>query len=350
MSWDNPDKNKKQHHRHRKDNAINIIAVTAVSVILLIAFLLPVFRKTEKGKENPTAPKAETVNAPNARGVLKNGGETLSISKSAETVLVIGLDKSDEQIKEEIGDFYNEQMADFLMYMVFDNENMRVDFIQINRDTICEVPWLSVNGMRGGTQTEQICFAHIYGSGGKDSCENTAEAVNMHLFNAPVDHYLSFSLDSIPAINDVVGGVEVTINDDFSSVDKTLVQGETIRLNGRQAEHFVRARSGVGKGENTERMARHRQYLESFVKASRAAYEKNPNLSADAYNAVKNSLVTDLTSAGVQRFADRLNTYELGEIRHAAGTSAISSETGWVEFYVDKDDLWSIVKETLTHK
>ena len=349
MSWENPGKNKKHHHRHGKGNAIRIIAVAAVSVILLITFLLPVFRKAEKNAKNEN-PAGGSVEAPNARGVLKNGSETQSISKSIETVLVLGLDKSDEQIAEDAGDFYNEQMADFLMYMVFDNENEQVRFIQINRDTICEVPWLSVNGMRGGTQEEQICFAHTYGSGGKDSCENTADAVNMLLFNAPVDHYMAFSLDSVPAINDVVGGVEVTIKDDFSAVDKTLVQGETIRLSGQQALHFVRARSGVGKGENTERMARHRQYLESFVKASRAAYAKNSNLSSDAYDAIKDSLVTDLTSAGVQRFADRLNTYALGEIRYAAGTATISEETGWVEFYADKADLWNIVKETLMHK
>lgn len=39
-------------------------------------------------------------------------------------------------------------------------------------------------------------------------------------------------MDGVAILNDLVGGVEVEVMDDFSSIDSTLVQGRDRNING----------------------------------------------------------------------------------------------------------------------
>ena len=57
-------------------------------------------------------------------------------------------------------------------------------------------------------------------------------------------------MDEIAQLNHVIGGATVTIEDDFSQIDPTLVKGETITLSDEQAYSFLHARLNVGDEEN----------------------------------------------------------------------------------------------------
>lgn len=52
-------------------------------------------------------------------------------------------------------------------------------------------------------------------------------------------------MDGIVEMNDLLGGVTVTVEDDFSQVDSSLVMGKRVTLTGQQALTFVRSRRGV---------------------------------------------------------------------------------------------------------
>lgn len=73
------------------------------------------------------------------------------------------------------------------------------------------------------------------------------------------------TMGAVPYINDLVGGVPVTVLDDFSGIDDSLVEGETITLKGEQALHYVRIRGGLEDSSNLNRMKRQQQYLESMA-------------------------------------------------------------------------------------
>lgn len=69
------------------------------------------------------------------------------------------------------------------------------------------------------------------------------EAVSNLLFDLKIDGYLAANISSIALLNDEVGGVTVTIQDEgLDSRDPALTKGRTVRLNGKQAEIFVRYR------------------------------------------------------------------------------------------------------------
>lgn len=60
-----------------------------------------------------------------------------------------------------------------------------------------------------------------------------------------IDGYAAVNMGAIGTINHLAGGVTVTIEDDFSKVDKTMKMGETITLTDEQAVHYVHDRYDV---------------------------------------------------------------------------------------------------------
>ena len=66
-------------------------------------------------------------------------------------------------------------------------------------------------------------------------------------------------MTAIRVLNDLVGGVSVTMEEDGTQIDPAFVKGATVRLSGSQAEAFVRARMGLENDTNLARMQRQRQ-------------------------------------------------------------------------------------------
>ena len=80
------------------------------------------------------------------------------------------------------------------------------------------------------------------------------------------------NLDGISALNDVAGGVTVTLEDDFSMIDPEMTQGRQITLVGDQAEIYVRSRMSMEVGTNEARMVRQQNYISHWYPSSMKRY------------------------------------------------------------------------------
>lgn len=234
--------------------------------------------------------------------------------------------------------FYNHHQADFLVLLVLDRDANTAEPIQLNRDTMTDVPWLDVLGNFGGTEYKQLCLAFNYGDGGAASCKNTMNAVSALLFDAPIDSYIQIPMSAIGVLNDLVGGVPVTKEEALTAVDPAFRSGETLRLTGAQAEKFVRARMELEDDTNLARMHRQRKYLDSFQKRAKEV------LASDSEFALKlvDYLQTDLTAQQLSDLTVRLDQTQISPIRYAQG-ELIEGEKHY-EFYVDEASLWDAVK------
>ncbi|MBQ2904495.1 MAG: LCP family protein [Clostridia bacterium] len=256
-----------------------------------------------------------------------------------DTVLLIGTD-SQGKIYESTA-YNNQNKADFLALLIFDNNNKTCTVLQINRDTITEINVLGVTGEKAGTITGQIALAHTYGNGLEQSCKNTVKAVSNFLYQIEIDNYLSMNMDAVSALNDVVGGVELEILDDFSELDPSLIQGETILLNGKQALTYVRGRGSVGDMTNTSRMVRQRQYMAAFAEKIKIAYQSDDELVLNAYNAITDYTVTDCSITVLSETAERLSDYKINEIITPEGITDDTKE--YVEFHADNEKLKDLI-------
>ena len=241
----------------------------------------------------------------------------------------------------EYENYQNDSQSDFLLLAVFDPADKTVTLLHINRDTMINVPLPDGNGGIYGYTFEQITLAHSYGSGMEDSCENTVLAVSDLFYGIPIDNYFAVTMDTIPIVNDLVGGVTVTVEDSFEGIDDTLIQGETVTLIGEQAEHFVRARQGMPEDtSNVARMRRQQVYFTALISAMKQAFAENESFAVDLYTAIADYLVTDCTVNELYDYVSRLSVYSLSEILSPEG-EIVQGEI-YKEFYVDEEALQAL--------
>lgn len=315
-----------------KNNHLKYVAIILVLIFLIAAaFLVIEVWENRQGR----FPVSSTED-----GVVSYNGVDYVYKDNIETFLVLGLDKyegSDSADSHESG-----VQADFLMLFVFDNNTKKSTAVQINRDTMTKINKLGIGAVKVDSLTAQIALAYNYASDNdKVKCRNVKDSVEYLLNGIKIDHYLSLTMDAVPASCNLVGGVEVTVLDDFTGIDDTLVKGEKVTLTGEQALRYVRTRYGLEDSTNNTRMARQQQYIN-------ALYEKvNSKIAADDEFLVKlvetmdDYIVYDSSDQRMLDFAEKFDDYEFLGIKEIEGESKLGAE--FVEFYPNEESVWNIV-------
>ena len=320
------------------------VVVLLIIVALLAALIAGAALMSKKEAEAPIENAGTAQNAAVKTKSLTYNGQEYPMKTHLQTVLLIGTDAVEayEQTTEGVKPFYNYNQADFLTLLVLDTDNNTAEILQVNRDTMTDVPWLDVLGNYGGTEFKQLCLAFNYGDGGPKSCRNTVSAVSSLLFDAPIDYYMQVPMTAIPVLNDVVGGVPITFQEDMTDIDPAFVKGATVRLDGSQAEKFVRSRMGLSDDTNTYRMERQLQYLDSFQNCAREAIDTDSQFVLTLLEKLSDYLQTNLTGDQLVNFITQLDESEISPIRPPQGT--LTLEDGHYAFYVDLDPTWEDVK------
>ena len=319
-------------------------ALLLLCVALLAALIAGAVFLTQREEDAPIENAGTVQNAAVKTKSLTYNGQEYPMKTHLQTVLLIGTDAVEayEETTEGVRPFYNYNQADFLTLLVLDTDNNTAEILQVNRDTMTDVPWLDVLGNYGGTEFKQLCLAFNYGDGGPKSCRNTVSAVSSLLFDAPIDYYMQVPMTAIPVLNDVVGGVPITFQEDMTDIDPAFVKGATVRLDGSQAEKFVRSRMGLSDDTNTYRMERQLQYLDSFQNCAREAIDTDSQFVLTLLEKLSDYLQTNLTGDQLVNFITQLDESEISPIRPPQGT--LTLEDGHYAFYVDLDPTWEDVK------
>ena len=194
-------------------------------------------------------------------------GKTYYKKTNLTTVLLMGIDR--DLTKPQEG-FRDGGQSDLMILLVIDHEGKTVRQLQIERDTIARIHVLTITGQDGGYRDLQICLSHGYGANQTDCALNAVEAVGHYLDNLDVDLYIQTDYASVNTINDLLGGVTVTMEDDFSALDPEMALGKTLKLHGKQAELYVRSRMNVADGTNANRQIRQRKWLSGALELMEA--------------------------------------------------------------------------------
>lgn len=324
--------------RNDKRKLMRGLAVALLAVFLLTgAFLLLELWE----KRQSIFPEQKTENT-----VYEYNGVEYVKNEDVESFLILGLDKFEDAINND--SYNNDQRADFLMLLVFDNSEKKFTAVHLNRDTMVNMNVLGVAGQKIGTVNKQLALAHTYGNGRDVSCRNTADAVSELLNGVKVNHYLSITMDAVPILNDLLGGVEVTVLDDFSGIDDTLIKGETVTLHGDHALTYVRERYGLEDSSNSTRMVRQRQYMTAVYDKAMLKIENDDNFVIEASSKLVDYIVSDRSVNQLQEIAKKLSQYKFTEIETLEGESVVKD--GLMEFRPDADSIDKIVFELFYKK
>ena len=297
--------------------------------VILILVLVILYSGLQILESTVLRPEYQTVVV--ERKTITRGGVDYFPRQDVTTVLVLGIDQFGPV--EDSGTYNNQGAADMNLLLIFDEAAETCNVLHFNRDTMVEMPVLGLGGRQAGTLYGQLALAHTYGTGLADSCENSRETISNLLHGIKIDYYVSMNMDAISILNDAVGGVWVTVRDDFSGVDDSIPMGSVL-LNGDQALTFVRSRANVADQLNVSRMERHKEYLNGFTAAYRTARQENPELLVEAYDQVSPYLVTDCSVNAISGMIERYGDYTMGEVISPAGENVRGEE--FYEFHLDQ--------------
>ena len=311
-------------------------------VILICGGLFGLFLWEKAGRERDALYAAELDEPLPERLKIYYNGAWYALREDLDTCLVIGVDKNSDRLDTlDEKALLNNLQSDFLLLLISDRTDHSYTTIQINRDTMAEIPRIGEGGRELGPVTQQLALAHTYGSGGNDSCRNTVKAVSRLLYDVPIDHYYAITMDAIPVLNDLVDGVKVHIDDDLTAVDESFVQGSDVTLHGEQALKFVRARMTVADGTNLSRMNRQRVYLDALYKKMRSYLQKEGSFALKMADRLAGYSTSDLIPEELARFAERMKEEDNRGIETIQGEARMGSQ--YTEFYPNEDMLKEMV-------
>ncbi len=266
-------------------------------------------------------------------------GKTYQMKPNLTSMLFIGYDKLDDT--PDVG-FRRGGQADFLLLAVLDHKAKTVHQLHIERDTMANMTVLGITGNKVGTRKMQICLSHAYGASEEENCQYTVDAVSSLLQGIPVDLYMAMDIRGITAFNDAVGGVTVPIEDDFSAYDPTMVQGTTMKLQGMQAEYYVRSRYEVGNGSNEQRMRRQKTYMNAAIELVRQRIGEDSSFANTMLDAIEDVSNTNMTRGRLINEINRAYTYDIRPAESLAGEYK-KGDDGFMEFHADDDSIISWV-------
>ncbi len=257
--------------------------------------------------------------------------------------LLIGIDK-EEKDREGTGisDYQSGGQADFLLMLSVDRRNRTITPVMIDRDTMAAVDTYGVFGNPAGTRTMQICLAQAYSGIHLSGSRNTSNAVSDLLGGVKVDHYLLMDLGGIVILNDAMGGITVTLEDDFTAMDPAMQQGATVRLTGKQAEYFVRGRTTVADGTNRSRMNRQRVYIEALASEMERQLKEDAGFAEDVAAALLEHIESDASTNVLLHDFDMYSSYSWNEFRMLPGVHRIG-EDGFAEFWISEQEMLGMV-------
>ena len=321
----------------KKDTILTVVGL----IITVCAFAGAVFAVTKmisKPKDDTETTTYSKQN--NNASTLYFDGKYYKIKDNMEVILIMGIDD-----REDIGDsqfaIHNSQ-ADVLYVYAVDHKNKTYQAIQLNRETMTGIQTYNADGTKDTIAEAQICLAHSYGKTEQGRCLNTVDAVSGLLFNMRVDHYISLRMDAISILNDQVGGVTVTVPAGLEAADPAFKEGAKVKLQGNQAELFVRSRMSLENDTNEFRMERQQIFMKAWMEQANAKMDIDSGFALGLVLSLSDYMTSDMSANALSDLANQLKEYEnLGTVK-TIGETLLESEakiSAFREYYVDSDDL-----------
>lgn len=332
-------KRTEEEKRRLKRKALVLPAVLAAVGILFAILFVAV--------DNKDIFSLEQFLHPDLYNTVEIGGVRCRRKTRIKSYLFMGVDA-----RGKVGEHYNEDgpgRCDVLQLIIVDQNADTYTVLPISRDTVTMVKSLTEDGEYVTETYMQIALAHETGNGRHNSCQNTVDAVSHLLLDQPIDGYLALNMDCIGVINHELGGVTVTIEDDFSDSDPDLKIGETVKLTDEQAVHYVHDRKNVGDGTNEGRMRRQEQFLDA---AQPILYDKimsDETFFRSLYDALKDYMVTSLTGKDISKLAKAFRSNEYFEPPVLEGERTMDEFDFW-RLTLDEDSLTNAVLDLFYEK
>ncbi len=291
---------------------------------------------------SPSPAQGESMPAEDAAPTVSHNGKYYTRNEDVVAVLFMGIDIPAEKLHNETGVQTGTHQADTLIVGAFNTADGSIRLINIPRDSMVDVYKLDAMYRYAYTERGQIATQYSFGDGGAISSTYTMDAVSRLLMGVPIYRYVTMSLSGIERATDLVGGVELEIDEDFTDLDRHMKEGATLTLNGRQATLYCRQRDTRVGDSNLARMRRQMRFCDAFLSVIKRKVKENPAFLITFYNEMNREMITNLTFDEAMLLAKQ----GLGFAFTAETLKTVPGEMVEREYIVDDEALQGIVIDT----
>lgn len=345
---DNSSKHGHTQHKKKKPPFALRVLIIVVLIIFLIVSLFSVTvlimhnrgkEEIDKKKENVTLQTADDAVAYDDSGkTVEYKGKKYVYNEDIITVAFLGIDDKRDRVMYS-SEYGVAGQADTIMVLAYDTRANEVSVIAIPRDSVIDVDIYSANGNFVKTKRMQICLSFAYGDGGNSSCENVIKSIERVLLGIPIDSYFSLRVKGIDALNDAVGGIELTSLETI----RQFVKGEKVKLIGSQARSYVTARDTSKTDSDSLRRERQIQYIKAFASKTMSLARKNIGIVTTLYNTAKAYSVTDITLSRAVYISGEFvrNSAKIGKVTSLKG-NYVETES-YPQFILDNESVYETI-------
>lgn len=334
-------------HRHhgnsrqrRREKRINILTTALVAAVVVVIGLIVI--NGLRGNDVDTT--ASRVSNTGAYRNLTVDGKNYRYNNLIENVLYIGIDS--EGAMETSQAYGSAPRSDVVMLVVMDKYHKTLSILSFNRNTMLEIRQYDVEGNPLTPVEEQLAYAFAAGNGGTRSCEITADAISDLLGGIPVDRYVVMNRSSLPYINQMLGGVTVTLPDDsLARQFPGLTAGNTVTLTDEQAAAFVRYRDTDQAFSNNDRMERQKVFVLGAIDKLEENVLQDPEQTWEQMNDSNMSdyVMTNITQGQYLNYVNILEDLDLSQPNFYIPEGESDDSEELEKYYINENSLKQLI-------
>lgn len=202
-------------------------------------------------------------------GTVELDGVLYRLNSSLQTILFLGVDDGGGFVP---GVAPGEgRRADTIFLLLLDDRSRQIRLVAISRDTITDVDVYQVNGDYAYTAPNHVNMQYYFGDSSTRSCFLMKRTISRLLYGMRIDGCLSLNAEAIVTIVDELGGLTITMPEDYTDIDPRYQAGAELTLNGTETEHLLRYRDLSSHGSNEDRVERQVRLIKALVERLQAS-------------------------------------------------------------------------------
>lgn len=347
-------------NENKKNNNKKFLIITAIIIVIIVVLtsvLASYFESAKKSlKTTGSVVDGKNINHKSISDSVEYNGGQYIYNADIVNILVLGID-SDlpvTQKQEKIGDM---GQTDAIYLVSIDTKKHSLQVYAIPRDSMCEVDIYDESGKLVSLMDAQLALQYNFALDCENSSRLSAEAVSRLMLNIPISRVCVFNCEAIGVINDAVGGVEVTIENDFTDesgevLEPEFYKGNTLKLTGEQAVTFIRERDCTIFKSAMDRVERQEQYISSLVSTAKSKLKRNPMIALSILNKLKENdcIYTDISASELMYIAQLAGRthFSMEDVTTIPGEVKMGEE--FEEYHTDSTALKKMVLENFYTK
>ncbi|MCD8075342.1 MAG: LCP family protein [Lachnospiraceae bacterium] len=339
------------HHRHhhssrsRRVKRRNFLLSSAL-IVLLVGGIAGVMIRQAWVRQQSLQVTAENTYDMSEEGYreITVDGETWRYNNLVTTVLFAGIDSTGKM--ETSARYGSAARADSIELIVMDKYNSRLTIVAISRDTMTQIRRYSSIGNDDGLYTSHLGYAYTWGNGGTVSCESLTEAVSLLFDGIPILDYVVMNQDSMVYVNDLVGGITVTVpNSELAEEYPELTEGAVVTLDASNVRAFLQYRDTSEDFSNEGRMERQQAYITAYIETVRQMSSSEIESAWESLTEMEDYLQTSITKSQYLELAELVQSLDFSESDYIQLSGEDEAGELHDEFYVDEEALQELILE-----